>query len=955
MDERENLIQESSIDTKALSSLAGDNGRGPLDDFRDEFIKDKLDAFFKVRTELILSIEPYRNHLNKIKQIHNIKCGEHEDVIEACEKRIAKNKEELKSSIKKYKKDRVFLLKSKEDNSAKLNELTEAHEALVTKLSTEIEKDLTTISENKIVLKSLYAIRKETFKKEEKIFKAQKTKLEKELGPNVELAKKELKKAERLADIEIAKIKKQRKLEYVTNVKALDKNSETYKTDFLKLKTDYIKSVKNVNKYSNLTYFGLGVLNLLKTIGLFIVDLLWSVVKSILNIFIYAYKAVLWIGKFIYAFFKKKIYQFQEGDVSNKLSFVFMGVGSIKKGQPINGVLYLLAEIVFILFMVFFGGTSLYKFTMLGDVAAVPGGLNPETGLYEQGNAGDNSFLCLLYGVISIIFVVLFIYLWSKSVDDCNKNLRIVKGVEIEQGMKKELEIAKDPSSIYPLISTLVEVKGVTVRKYYSPSRIYKALIASGYTKYEALFVSRINFKLREKDPKQYYSDTKFDYDKYHHEFDRFNDYDRVILYFDKTIEAYEKRNLIVDAIYARDEFSVKNGLTPLMEGSKVNPADAISRIAVVLNTEIPVAKSIFNHHIEKLDPEICKVKLQEIKLRKEQFINESTNRYHGHPLSIGKQLKELMDSKFAITVLALPVALALVIVILPLAFTILVAFTQYDGKHQYPTLWTWVGFENFAAIFLGQSSLPNGENLPYTIFTLLGWTIIWAISATFINYILGIILALLINKKGIKLKKMWRTIFVITIAVPQFVSLLAVSKVFADEGVINTLITSMGGQMIPFFSDGTLAKVMCVVINIWVGIPYTMLVASGLLMNIPEDLYESARVDGAGPTTQFFKITLPYMLFVTGPYLVTQFVGNINNFNVIFFLTGGGPTNDIKLFKAGETDLLITWLYKLATGDGNYYNIASSLGIFIFIVCAFFSLIMYSKLGSVQNEEEFQ
>ena len=81
--------------------------------------------------------------------------------------------------------------------------------------------------------------------------------------------------------------------------------------------------------------------------------------------------------------------------------------------------------------------------------------------------------------------------------------------------------------------------------------------------------------------------------------------------------------------------------------------------------------------------------------------------------------------------------------------------------------------------------------------------------------------------------------LFVITIAVPQFVSLLAVSKIFADEGVINTLITSMGGEMIPFFSDGTLAKVMCVVINIWVGIPYTMLVASGLLMNIPEDLYD--------------------------------------------------------------------------------------------------------------------
>ncbi len=123
--------------------------------------------------------------------------------------------------------------------------------------------------------------------------------------------------------------------------------------------------------------------------------------------------------------------------------------------------------------------------------------------------------------------------------------------------------------------------------------------------------------------------------------------------------------------------------------------------------------------------------------------------------------------------------------------------------------------------------------------------------------------------------------------------------------------------------------------------------------MNIPEDLYESATIDGAGPLTKFFKITLPYMLFVTGPYLVTAFIGNINNFNVIYFLTGGGP-NSLNLFQAGETDLLVTWLFKL-TVDQADYKIASTLGILIFMISSFVSLIMFSKTGAVQKEDQFQ
>lgn len=193
------------------------------------------------------------------------------------------------------------------------------------------------------------------------------------------------------------------------------------------------------------------------------------------------------------------------------------------------------------------------------------------------------------------------------------------------------------------------------------------------------------------------------------------------------------------------------------------------------------------------------------------------------------------------------------------------------------------------------------------------------------------------------------------TIAVPQFVSLLLMSQMFSDEGIVNYLLLSSGiiKNAIHFLSDGTLAKVTIILVNIWVGIPYSMLISTGILMNIPEDLYESAKIDGASPARMFFKITLPYMLHVTAPYLITQFIGNLNNFNIIYLLTGGNPLSSDFTGNAGKTDLLITWLYKLVM-DRQLYGMASVISILMFIITAVVSLIVYNKSGSVKNEEDF-
>jgi arabinogalactan oligomer/maltooligosaccharide transport system permease protein len=215
---------------------------------------------------------------------------------------------------------------------------------------------------------------------------------------------------------------------------------------------------------------------------------------------------------------------------------------------------------------------------------------------------------------------------------------------------------------------------------------------------------------------------------------------------------------------------------------------------------------------------------------------------------------------------------------------------------------------------------------------------------------------AILINKKGIKFKKLWRTILVMTIAIPQFVSLLYVSKLFAADGLINSYLLKWGliSKALPFWTNTNWARVTIIIINCWVGIPYLMLITTGILMNIPADLYESAKIDGANGWQMFKSITLPYMLFVTGPYLLTQFTGNLNNFNVIYLLSGGGPTSMSLTGGAGSTDLLVTWLYKLTLNDTNY-AMAAVIGIMVFIVTAVISLVVYNMLPSVKDEEGFQ
>lgn len=314
---------------------------------------------------------------------------------------------------------------------------------------------------------------------------------------------------------------------------------------------------------------------------------------------------------------------------------------------------------------------------------------------------------------------------------------------------------------------------------------------------------------------------------------------------------------------------------------------------------------------------------------------------------------RSLADRRYHQTLLALPTLLVTVFTVLPLIFMVLIAFTNFDKAHQPPgNLFTWVGLDNFRDLFSGTGQRST------TFFHLLAWTVVWAVFATFLNYLLGMVVALMINKHSIRAKGLWRTLFIIPIAVPQFVTLMFMSQLLSSEGTggaVNVLLQQCGWIQapIPFLTDDALARITVIVVNIWIGIPYTMLITTGILMNIPEEMYESARIDGAGPARTFFSITLPYMLFITTPYLITQFVGNFNNFNVIYLLTGGGPLS-LEYYQAGKTDLLVTWLYKQTVNQQNY-NLASTIGILVFLLSAGLSLLVYRSSASSRKEDQFQ
>ena len=317
-----------------------------------------------------------------------------------------------------------------------------------------------------------------------------------------------------------------------------------------------------------------------------------------------------------------------------------------------------------------------------------------------------------------------------------------------------------------------------------------------------------------------------------------------------------------------------------------------------------------------------------------------------GKPILKGKEyFKHIWEKHFPMFMITPAFLFIVFFVLLPIIFTISIAFTNYSSPNHLPprALVDWVGFKNF-------KNLINLKIWNNTFTGVAIWTVIWALVATATNYFFGLLLALIVNVKGIKLKKMWRSIFILPYAIPGFISLLIMRLVFSGPGPVNNLLVTIGLDKAPWLTDSLIAKVMIVIINIWLGSPYWMALMSGVLTNIDRGMYEAAEIDGASKFQQFIKITLPMVLYQTAPLLIMTFAYNFNNFNIIYLLTDGNPVNADYRY-AGSTDILISWIYKL-TKDRNQYHMAAVISLLIFIFIAIVSTISFIKTKSFKEED---
>lgn len=305
-----------------------------------------------------------------------------------------------------------------------------------------------------------------------------------------------------------------------------------------------------------------------------------------------------------------------------------------------------------------------------------------------------------------------------------------------------------------------------------------------------------------------------------------------------------------------------------------------------------------------------------------------------------------LLDKRFYKSALFLPILGVAIFNVLPIIFMILIAFTNYGGKIVPPELvdWTLDSFKKLVVL---------GE-LSSSFVKILGWNLLWALSSTLFNYFAGLGLALLYNKKCVKGKAIWRAFPILAYAIPGFITLLAFKYMFSNGGPINNIIVSNGGQIIDFLGINSkwTARGIGFFVNAWLSIPSIMLLATGVLSNVNRDLYEAADIDGASPFLQFRKITLPFVIFSTTPVLISQFIGNFNNFGVFFFLRSDVLSDGY--FLASDTDLLINWLYRMSI-DNNYYAIGAAISLVIFAITSVVSLSVYVRSSSYKKEDTFR
>ncbi len=353
-----------------------------------------------------------------------------------------------------------------------------------------------------------------------------------------------------------------------------------------------------------------------------------------------------------------------------------------------------------------------------------------------------------------------------------------------------------------------------------------------------------------------------------------------------------------------------------------------------------------------------------------------------GKTQNIRQSISELWEHAYVWVLIAPSILLILFFTVIPFFYTFLCSFTNWTYKvYLIQQLIKWNGIKEYLMVFGEPAWLK-------VFFQVFGWTIIWAVVSSITVYAMGFAHALVLESPVVRLKKVWRSVMIIPWAFPAMVSLLFFRNVFDVRGPLNAFLlqfnlmkpfsaflynihlagSAVAGKaddLIYWFDpsyNGNLAKAVALLVNLWLGAPYFMMLITGIMTTIPAERYEAAMIDGASSYQRFRFITLPMVLNATIPAMIMTVTFNFNNFGALYFLTGGGPNWLIENLPEslrtwmnsmpGQTDILISWIYKISFNmNAQLYNKAAVYTLFVFLILGTFSLINM-KLTKAFNEE---
>ncbi len=264
--------------------------------------------------------------------------------------------------------------------------------------------------------------------------------------------------------------------------------------------------------------------------------------------------------------------------------------------------------------------------------------------------------------------------------------------------------------------------------------------------------------------------------------------------------------------------------------------------------------------------------------------------------------------------------------------------FTSSAGQQLRPGFIASVNWTNFRDFFVSPA-------LRGPLLQLVTWNFGFAFFSLLLNFSLGLAIAILFNDPSFPFKKLIRSLLIIPYTVPALITILIWRGMMNPElGVISRALEGWFGWSPPWFTDQWWAKIAILLINLWLSYPYFMLICSGALQSVPQEIYEAALMDGASPWQQFRKVTLPLLLVAVGPLLIASFTFNFNNFNLIYLFNAGGPPIPSTPTPAGYTDILISYVYNLAFSGstGINYGFASAITIVIFFIVGAITLFQF-------------